>query len=258
MGGYESPETEAILRAALAEPAAPGEDDSYRRLMVVVADDLRLRQPAPQRANWAWIPALSVTAATAVLAVFAYVAGVDHGIAIADRNNKPIVAVNPQPTVPVPPSRYTPVYPLPRPAAPQPRTGTPARLNPSPGEPVPATEFIGSMTSDTLSRDQRDMLAIFVKQYEAREWQSAVNSLKRLAETDPDGDLAANALHGAAEIQRTQLSDAAGAGALYQREIDTLDALLANATEKERKAALQTQRDAAAQALASLPAPPQP
>jgi hypothetical protein len=240
--GVTTPGAEANLRAALTEPAAPGEDESYRRLMGVIADDMRLRHPAPVRHGWSWMPVTSVSAAAAIFIALAYTAGVDRGVRIAQQSPPQQVATLPPASEPVVPhGQYVPpvkaAQPAARPAAPAPKPAPP-----SPAPDATPMNYIGNIALEGLSRDQRDMLAIYVRQAEGGEWASAARSLERLANTDPASDVAMTALQGAAEIYRGRLHDNASALGLYQREQQALTEQLASA-DAGHKADLQARLD---------------
>lgn len=226
--GIATAGAEANLRAALAEPAAPGEDESYRRLMGVIAEDLRLRQPAPPpRASFAWMPAASVSAAAAILIALAYTAGVDRGVRIVqDASPTQVATVPPAPEPVVPHGQYVPpAKPAPTTASVEPPAPTPALQLTSPDD--APQNYIGNIAMDGLTRDQRDLLALFVRQAQNGEWSSAARSLEHLAATDPDADMALTALQGAAEIYRTRLNDSPSALAVLLRERGTIETRLA-------------------------------
>lgn len=238
--GIATAGAEANLRAALAEPAAPGEDESYRRLMGVIAEDLRLRQPAPPaRAPFAWLPVSSISAAAAILIALAYTAGVDRGVRIGREAPQPQVAVLPPAPGPViPRGQYvSPAKPSPPAAAPENPAPAPA-AQPAAPESTPMN-YIGNIAMDGLTRDQRDMLAIYVRQAESGAWPSAARSLERLAATDADSDMALTALQGAAEIYRTRLHDNSSALDMYHRERDALQSRLSAAPDDGRRADLK-------------------
>jgi hypothetical protein len=239
--GIANAGAEANLRAALTAPAAPGEDESYRRLMGVIAEDMRLRRPAaPQRASWSWMPVASVSAAAAILVAFAYTAGVDRGVNMARPPETPRVAVAPSAPKPlVPHGLYVPPAkpagpPAKAPAATVPPTETPAVADATP------MNYIGNIALEGLTRDQRDLLRIYVTQAEGGEWASAARSLERLANTEPGSAVAVTALQGAAEIYRGRLRDNASALDMYQRELKACQDQLAATTDPDRKADLQT------------------
>jgi hypothetical protein len=252
--GIATAGAEANLRAALTEPAAPGEDESYRRLMGVIADDMRLRAPAPARRGWSWMPVTSVSAAAAIFIALAYTAGVDRGVRIARQTPPQYVATLPPATEPVVPhGQYVP------PVKPAPTMAQPAPPAPKPAPPSPATDaapmnYIGNIALEGLSRDQRDMLAIYVRQAEAGEWASAARSLERLANTDPGSDVAMTALLGAAEIYRGRLHDNASALGLYRREQQALTDQLASAADAGHKSDLQARLDQVRAGIAELAA----
>lgn len=252
--GLENAETEATLREALAEPAAPGEDDSYRRLMAVIADDMRLRQPAPQRHAWGWIPALSASATAAILLVFAYSAGVDDGRQFVNHQPPTPAQTTPGDAV-IPHGKYSPpkvaVLPPARPEArPRPSLNVEELPPPSP------MNYIGNLLLEGLSKEQRDMVRVFNEQARADHWENAARTLENLADLDLSSEAAIKALHGAAVIYQNRVKDDVEALRLFQREAEVLDQHLADSDSPERQAALEKQRELALTSINALRAIP--
>ena len=242
----EDPGTEATLRAAMVEPAAPGEDESYRRLMTVVADDLRLRQPVHQR-NWAWIPTTSVALAGMILAIFAYDAGVTNG------KNSVRLTINP-PSVTQPsangastPKTYVP--PVKRDTA-LPKLDVKEVPRNPPNESNNA--ILAWLQGETLTRDQQEFVRQAGNKAESGDWEGATKSLVQMADVEPAADASINAIHAAAEIRTKCLNDAAGAQALYQREIGMCDTQLAATQDPDRTALLKDWRSRAELGVALL------
>lgn len=245
-------ETEQALRAALLAPVAPGEDESYRRLMGVIAEDLHLRQPAPQRPTWAWAPMGSVAAVAAVLAVFAYQLGVDHGVQVARLNDSaPLVQPEPSsdPGPLVPRGTYTPKPDTsavkPADIAKPPANTTP-RLAPTSREAILATINI-----EGLNADQRDLLRAFSTYHRAGEFRLAAQQMERLAETAPDTEVALDAWKAAADLYRTRLNDPATANGLYLRIVDAARTMAGtDAEDPDRAVRLEARRKEAEKNLA--------
>lgn len=252
-GGYEDPQTEATLRVALAEPAAPGEDESYRRLMTVIADDLRLRQPTYQH-NWSWIPVTSVALAGMILAIIAYDAGFNHGqIANTVAVNKPSVA---QHNAAAPPAMI-----LPQDNA---AKGSGVKIEELPKKPddTPHNSIAAWFTSVTLSREEQDFVTFADQKADKGDWGGAVNLLVQMADKDPKSDVAITAVDVAAGLRKTNLKDDAGALDLYKRERQICDELLADTQDADRRDQLTKWRDRADAGVQSLsdqtPAPTPP
>ncbi len=248
--GLENAETEATLREALAETAAPGEDDSYRRLMAVVADDMRLRQPAPQRHAWGWIPALSASATAAILLVFAYSAGVDNGLRLADQQAPPAARTTDGDPV-IPHGKYSAPKITALPTAPpeaQPRPSLNVEELPQPSP----MNYIGNLRLKGLSKEQRDMVRVFNEQARSDHWENAARTLETLADLDLASEAAIKALHGAAVIYQNRVKDDAQALRLFQREAEVLDQQLAATDSPERQAALAKQRELALTSISAL------
>lgn len=232
IGVYEDPKTEATLRTALAEPTAPGEDESYHRLMGVIADDLRYRQPIRHR-NWAWIPTTSVAVAGMVLAVIAYDAGVQHGkenaAALYAKQNKTIT----QPIDgKVPWNVYVPLRDA-KPTAPRPKLD----VREVPGNPSSSADnvILAWLPLEGLSRDQRDFVLVASKAADKGNWEGAAKALVQMADQDPNADASISALHAAAEIQTKRLKNNAAALGLYQRELQACDEQLAATDDPDRQ-----------------------
>lgn len=248
--GTENPEWEATLREAMTEPAAPGEDASYRRLMGVIADDMRLRRPAPQRRPWAWVPALSASATAAILLVFAYTAGVDQGRRMAQDTAPPVTGETRTGDAVVPHGQYSPpkVAQTPPPAAEKPRPSINVEELP---EPSPMN-YIGNLLLDGLSKEQRELVRLYNEQAKEGHWENAARTLEDLADVDPSSEAAIKALHGAAVIQQSRVRNDAEALRLFQREADALERQLTAAENPEHRAALEKQRELAETSIGAL------
>lgn len=252
--GLEHAETEATLREALVEEtAAPGEDDSYRRLMAVIADDMRLRQPAPRRPAWGWVPALSASATVAILLVFAYSAGVDNGRRLVDNGPPPISRPVDDGVVPhgqyIPPAPSVPPSSSPE-ARPAPRLSVEELPDASP------MNYIGNLLLEGLSREQRELVRVFNEQAKAEHWENAARTLEDLAGLDISSEAAVKALHGAAVIYQNRVKDDAQALRLYEREAEALERQIGEATSPEQQAALEKQRELALTSINALRATP--
>jgi hypothetical protein len=241
----EDPGTVATLRAAMVEPAAPGEDESYRRLMTVIADDLRLRQPVHQR-NWAWIPTTSVALAGMILAIIAYDAGVRNGVNLARLHaNPPSIARNETPANDITPTYVPPV----KPGVPQPRM----KIKEIPGAPPneSSNTILAWLQNETLTKDQQEFVRLAGNKADQGDWDGVTRLLVQMADADPTADASISAIHAAAEI-RVNNSDATGAKSLYEREISMCDTLLASEQDPDHIARLKEWRSRAQSGVADL------
>lgn len=231
-GVREDPQTETTLRAALIEPTAPGEEESYHRLMTVVADDLRLRQPVRQH-NWGWIPTTSVAFAGVILAVMAYDAGVQHGIDTTARQlaQQARVTIQDGGGSKVPWNVYVPPKDKKtNPSAPK------LSVKELPNRPADESDnvILAWMPLDGLTRDQRDLLGIAEKKASASDWEGAAKALVQMADQDTTSDAAINALYDAAVIQNTRLHHNSEALDLYQRAVQLCNDQLSKTQDPDR------------------------
>jgi hypothetical protein len=248
-GGYEDPQTEATLRVALTEPAAPGEDESYRRLMAVIADDLRLRQPVRQH-NWSWIPTTSVALAGMILSIIAYDAGVQHG------RTRVTVAVNPPPVYQQDTSHPRAIVVPPA----NPPKGSGVKVEEVPQKPAATSRnsIALSFSSVALSKDEQDFVGVADRKADNGDWEGAATTLVQMADKDPKSDVAITAVDLAAGIRKANLKDGPGALALYQRERKMCDDVLTDTQDADRRDQLTKWRDRADAGVQSLNAQPQP
>ena len=242
----EDPGTEATLRAAMVEPAAPGEDESYHRLMTVVADDLRLRQPVHHR-NWAWIPTTSVALAGMILAIIAYDAGVSHGKNSVLSTRNPTNVTETKPLNINAPKAYAPKV---KPVVRQHRLN----VKEVPGAPPVESDnaILAWLQGETLTKDQQEFVRQAGNKADKGDWEGATKSLVQMADVDPSADASINAIHAAAEIRTKCLNDDAGAQTLYQRELDMCDSQLAATQDPDRIALLKDWRSRAELGVALL------
>jgi hypothetical protein len=199
------------------------------------------------------MPVASVSAAAAILVALAYTAGVDRGVRIGrEAQPPPAVAMLPAPEPVVPHGQYVPSV---KPAPPAARPDQSPAPKPPPSAAAPddtPMNYIGNIALDGLTRDQRDLLSIYIRQAEGGEWTSAARSLERLANTDPSSDVALTSLQGAAEIYRTRLHDDASALDMYRRERDAIQSRLAASPDDARAADLKTRLNTVNAGIAEL------
>lgn len=234
----------------MVEPAAPGEDESYRRLMTVIADDLRLRQPVHQR-NWSWIPTTSVALAGMILAIMAYDAGVTHGKnSVLFTNNPANVSSNNAASNNNSGSYIPPV----KPNVPRPKIS----VKQIPGEPPKESDnaILAWLQGETLTKDQQEFVRQAGIKADQNDWDGAAKSLVQMADAEPSSDASISAIDAAAQIRTTRLSDDTGAQALYQRELDMCDAQLTDNQDPDRAAVVKEWRSRAELGLALLKGAP--
>ena len=240
-----TPDEEDALYAVMNSCEPAGEDESYHRLMGLIADDLRAQRwaVAPKRN---WLPVASLTATAGILAFLAYNVGSWHGASIARESFDSQIALN------------TPVTPSPDTANP---LEMPNNTNVAPSQPdadvtapmvTPREEFLAMVPNDNLSQDQKDTLSVVIRALDEEKWGDAAKNLLRLADTAPGSDIEIYALHAASELYANRLKASDDALNALLREHTVIVRQLETSQDSARRAQLQSQKKLVEARIAEL------
>lgn len=240
-----TPDEEDALYAVMNAYEPVGEDESYHRLMGLIADDLRAQRwaVAPKRN---WLPVASLTVTAGILAILAYSVGSWHGASIARENFETQIAHN----APVTPSQDT-TNPL---DSTDNTNIAPMPLDTGVAAPAvtPREEVLALVPNDNLNQDQKDTLSVVIRALDEEKWGDAAKNLLRLADSAPGSDIEIYVLHAVSELYANRLNDSDEALNVLLREHTVIVRQLETSQDSGRRAQLQSQKKLVEARIAEL------